>query len=393
MKQLRLIILVLILVMSSIAVSAQNNYDSLIIGVLVTDADINPEDASAIRQSVQLAVDEINDAGGIEANNGTVYRVQVSFKDVANSSDVVTAIEELTAEGAVAILGPDSNALLPDISTLQIPMLITSSGFDGAYTKISDFAFQLRANDDSLARMAVTFAVEELDTEDLAILSSESTYADVAVNAMLEEVEDMEETTIVLNRSHAVSDTDMSAIVDDIVSENPEAIIVADRFVALENLLNGLSNSDWSGDVIYLYAESTMLNLMPGNDIDLYGLSIWSEIADDNRSEDFVDLYIENYELVPGQLEVLYYDAIYLLDAAIESTGDDPARIENWLDANADYTGVQGEYNPANPDGELIRSAFVLQYEDGEVNEEQRYVLAQNGVTTSDLVVNTDSGN
>ncbi|MEO1289982.1 MAG: ABC transporter substrate-binding protein, partial [Chloroflexota bacterium] len=249
MKQFGTLITIVVLMLSSIAVSAQTSVETLTIGVLVTDADINADHATEIRQAVQLAIDEINDTGGVDnANNSDIYRLQAVFKDVANADDVAQAIAELTQEGAIAILGPESNALLPDLSNLEVPLLTMGSGLDGIYHQTSEFVYQLRANDDTLARIALLFAVEELNAEDLAVVSADSRYGQIATNAILEDVAELEDVDLILDRTRN-NTSDVSAIVADIVNDDPDTILVADRFDNFAGFMDELSASEWSGEL------------------------------------------------------------------------------------------------------------------------------------------------
>ncbi|MEL6527410.1 MAG: ABC transporter substrate-binding protein, partial [Chloroflexota bacterium] len=187
----------------SIAVAAQE-VTTVTIGVLITDDALNPTEADAMRNAVDLAIDEVNDDGGIEADNGDIYRLRVQYESVGNPTDVSEAIATLQSDGAVAILGLHLNALLPADLALDIPLLLTASGIDGAYTDLSDNLFQLRANDDTLGRMAVEFAVSELDAEDIGLVAIDSLYANATAESVIEAINDLDNDAVELtvNETH-----------------------------------------------------------------------------------------------------------------------------------------------------------------------------------------------
>lgn len=388
MKTTRHLILLIVLVMSSMAISAQS-VETVRIGILIPDASLNAARATAIRQSVDLAVEDINDAGGIEATGNDLYRLQVNYKEVGNQDDVAQAIAELRAEGAVAILGPDSNALLPALADLDIPLLLTGSGIDGRYADASSYLFQLRANDATLAQIATAFAIEELDATDFAIVSADADYANTAVEAILEDLDDAEDDiNVVLNRSHDVVEVNTQEIAEDIDSEEPDVVIVADRFDVLQSLLDDLAATDWSGDVIYLYGDNSntsILSLDPQSGIDLYELNLWSDLMDDTASESFKDLYEESNDGTPTQVQALYFDGVNLIAEGLASAGNDADDLQRWLDTGAiDYEGVQGDYTNSSTSGELIQTAMVVQLEDGELTHEQHYTVGLNGTVEND---------
>ncbi|MEL6525877.1 MAG: ABC transporter substrate-binding protein, partial [Chloroflexota bacterium] len=357
------------------AVAAQD-VTTVTIGVLITDEDLNPAQAEAMRNAVDLAVDEVNADGGIEADNGDIYRLRVQYEAVGNPADVNQAVASLQADGAVAILGLDSNALLPADLAINVPLLMTASGIDGAYTNLSDNLFQLRANDTTLGRMAVEFAVSELDAEEIGLVAIDSLYANATAEAVIEAINDVDDESVELtvNESHALETSDMSDIVATISEENPDAIIVADTLANTQTLLDALAESDWDGDVVYAYGDDNLLTLNEGG-LDFYVLRLWSDIVDDTISEDFVDLYETTYSTLPTETSALYYDGLNLLVAGLADVGNSAADLQTWLTNTADYTGVQGIYSDANEFGELIRMAVVVQLDEGELTEEQRYTV------------------
>ncbi|MEL6405933.1 MAG: ABC transporter substrate-binding protein [Chloroflexota bacterium] len=359
----------------SIAVAAQD-VTTVTIGVLITDEDLNPAQAEVMRNAVDLAVDEVNDDGGIKADNGNIYRLRVQYEAVGNSADVNQAIASLQADGVVAILGLDSNALLPADLAINVPLLMTASGIDGAYTNLSDNLFQLRANDTTLGRMAVEFAMSELDAEEIGLVAIDSLYANATAEAVIEAINDVDDDSVELtvNESHALDTSDMSDIVATISEENPDAVIVADTLSNTQILLDALAESDWDGDVVYAYGDDNLLTINEG-ELDFYALRLWSDIVDDTISEDFVDLYETTYGTSPTETSALYYDGLNLLVAGLADVGNSAADLQTWLTNTADYTGVQGIYSDANEFGELIRMAVVVQLDEGELTEEQRYTV------------------
>ncbi|MEL6408161.1 MAG: ABC transporter substrate-binding protein [Chloroflexota bacterium] len=377
----------------SIAVAAQE-VTTVTIGVLLTDDALNPAEADTMRDAVDLAIDEVNDDGGIEADNGDIYRLRVQYESVGNPAEVNEAIANLQADDAVAILGLHSNALLPADLTLDIPLLLTASGIDGAYTDLSDNLFQLRANDATLGRMAVEFAVSELDAEDIGLVAIDSLYANATAEAVMEAINDLDDDTVELtvNETHTSNADAMNDIVATITEENPDAIIIADTLSNTQALLDELAENEWNGDVIYAYGDDNLLTLNEDN-LDVYALRLWSDILDDTASEDFVDLYETTYDARPSQTSALYYDGINLLIAGLADVGNSADDLQTWLTNTADYTGVQGIYENANEFGELIRMGLVVQLNDGELTEEQRYTIDGLNNTVQEMDASDESTN
>lgn len=273
----------------SFAATAQE-ITTVTIGVLITDESLNQVQADAMRNAVNLAINEVNDDGGIEADSGDIYRLRVQYESVGNPAEVSEAITSLQADGAVVILGLHSNALLPTDLSINIPLLLTASGIDGTYMNVSDNLFQLRANDTTLGYMAVEFSVNELDAEEIALVTIDSLYANATAEAVIEAINNTDDDSIELtvNRNHAPGANNISDIIEAINEENPDVIIVADTLSNTQALLDALAESDWNGDVVYTYGDDNLLTINEG-EFDFYGLRLWSDILDDTASEDFVD--------------------------------------------------------------------------------------------------------
>jgi hypothetical protein len=183
-------------------------------------------------------------------------------------------------------------------------------------------------------------------------------------------------------------EVDTQEIAEDIEVEDPDVVIVADRFDVLQSLLDDLGTTNWSGDVIYLYGDNSntgILRLDSQSSIDLYELNLWSDLMDDTISESFKDRYEEIYDGMPSQVQALYFDGVNLIAEGLASAGNGADDMQRWLDTGAvDYKGVQGEYGNSSTSGELIQTALVVQLENGELTQEQRYILGPNGVVGDD---------
>jgi len=117
-----------------------------------------------IKMGAQLALEEINAAGGI---NGDMLEMIV-YDDAANPSTAANVVSRaLFQDNVVAVFGPNMSSAVIGVHPLaqqaKIPMLVGATSPSFRYTKIpNDFLFRLRADDEVKVVQLVKYAVEVL---------------------------------------------------------------------------------------------------------------------------------------------------------------------------------------------------------------------------------------
>ncbi|MEY4578859.1 MAG: hypothetical protein RL701_3562 [Pseudomonadota bacterium] len=113
----------------------------IVLGSLFATVGVDANDNLARQNAVQLAVEEINDAGGIPApGTGGMYRARkLLLVACSAATDAVRAAKHLTELGALAIIGPAENTSVRDVATnatvaagtlLVSPTALTSNADD-----------------------------------------------------------------------------------------------------------------------------------------------------------------------------------------------------------------------------------------------------------------------
>ncbi len=367
----RLMFVLMFAALIAVPVSAQDQ-ETLVIGVITAPDSIGGAAGESTRHGAELAAREINDAGGIEAEDGTIYRVRVMLEEAANSREAADAITRLSVIGADVIIGFNQNSLIP--STLpenSAPILVMSSGADGTLWGASPLIFGARANDATLAEAAARFAIEEREASTLAVVVARAEYGYAAEDGVMAALD--ADAELVLSLDHDAQSLDFADIAAQIADQDPDALIVWNAPAAFDALLSALAAENWRGDVIY---GSALNNVTPPDGIEVYGVVTWTDTDD---SDDFIELYADNYSDAPSAESVIAYDAVNLIAAAVEQSGADRADLIDWLNEDADYSGVQGDYLPRTGQGELIRAVYVVEIDGGAMIEAAQYQLDDDG--------------
>ncbi|GAB4509282.1 MAG: hypothetical protein OHK0046_03990 [Anaerolineae bacterium] len=378
------IILLLLLMLSSLPAAAQDDIQTLTIGMIVQPERLGDQSFSAAQQGAELAIEEINDAGGIEGQDDTQYRLRLIVREAANAAEVSTILTEFEASGVTLVLGPDLNGLVPVNRTDHLPLLVSASGSEFG---TSPLIYQMRANDATLAEAAAYFAVDELDADQIAVVTARAGYGYAVEDTIHTFLADADPVEVVLSMSHDADSTALDDIAARIAVENPDTLIVWNTAPSALALLASLEAQGWQGDVVYGNPSTAFLENVPTlESITLYGVLPWSSVIDQRQSRDFVELYQDEYGQMPLVVSAIYYDTVYLIQEGIEQHSGDRADLADWLEEEVQYEGVQGNYGERHTTGEMIRSAVVLELDGSRADEAARYDLGEVDSDTSDVV-------
>ncbi len=142
-----------------------------------------------IKMGAQLALEEINAAGGI---NGDMLEMVV-YDDAANPSTAANVIRRaLFQDKVVAVFGPNMSSSVIGVHQLaqqaKVPMLVGATSPSFRYSVIpNDFLFRLRADDKVKVIQLVKYAVEELGIEKPGVIYGSTDYCLAALDVAKEE--------------------------------------------------------------------------------------------------------------------------------------------------------------------------------------------------------------
>jgi ABC-type branched-subunit amino acid transport system substrate-binding protein len=342
-------------------------------------ADTDSDTGRSVEQAAELAVREINDAGGLIGPQNTRYSLRLRTYEASTPAEAVAAFGQAVQDGANAVLGGDLNGwVLPApfaADAAGIPYLVSATGLTSPTLATARALLQTRANDLTQARAAVTYAVNTLELTQFATVAARADYGLNAARALKDAVRSADDGETVLSLEHTPDQTDLSALAAQIAAQNIEAVFAWTTPAGVQSLLDGLAGQQWQGVVFYGYLNDDLAAALTVPDgISLYGVTPWSTAAGDWASKTFSAAYTDLYAEQPSDLAASYYDSVHLLRRAVEAVGPQPALVARWLRETAVYTGVQGVYRPADyGTGELTQSVRVVRAEGGLLIDADRY--------------------
>jgi branched-chain amino acid transport system substrate-binding protein len=318
------------------------------------------------RNGIDIAVEEINKAGGIL---GKQVRVVVE-DDQGKAEEAQTVVTKLiTKDGVVAILGEvassNSLAAAPVAQQNMIPM-ISPSSTNPAVTKKGDYVFRVCFLDPFQGFVMAKFAAQTLKLTKVAIFrENTSDYSVGLANAFIENFKKMGG-TIVADESYSHDNTDFNAQLTSIKSKSPQAIFVPGYYtevglIAQQAKKQGLNVPLLGGDGW----DSPKLTEIGGKDLD--GSFFSNHYAVDDPSptaQKFLTAYKARFNTTPDALGGLGYDAAMVLFEAIKRAGTtDGPKVRDAIAQTKGYAGVTGTIT-LNAERNADKPAVVLEIKD-----------------------------
>lgn len=321
---------------------------------------------------VHIAVDEINNAGGIDGKK-LVYDV---FDDQLIPDQSVICAEKIVAEAdkyrfIVAPLASGcTNVILPICEKANLPVIgcnsmayLTDQGYTNflrcCYTDAANLGDLLNTavNDYECKKPAIVYTSADIDTERAEWMTEQLNESgiEVAVSAKFE----------------ASTEKDFSTYLTNIKAADCDVIFLFAEYSPCGLFLKQKENMKLE---IPVMATSGAAN---PNVIDIAGSSACESLVTctgffvGNPDEDvqkFVSAYSELTEgQQVGEPAALTYDAIKIMANALENDSSlEGMDLVNWLKENTDYNGMQGPVKFDETGDNIASSSYLITVKDGQ---------------------------
>jgi branched-chain amino acid transport system substrate-binding protein len=327
--------------------------------------------AETWRNGTQLAVDEINKAGGIKGR-----KIELTVEDWASDdAKSVSVFTKLANVNKVAVeLGGGSGAILaqsPIANRAKTP-LINAAAQTPEMREGGDYAFSV-INDASVeAEDLVRYAKDELGISEAVIYYVDNPTGEGG-RAALEAASKKLGVKIIDSVAHSFQDTNYRTVLSRIKSKNPPAIFVASHW---ENTGLSLKQAKELG------LETTWLGLSPtvsdvtvetaGKDAieGFYTVRSEYDVKSAERgtpAAEFVDKYKARFKKAPDIYAAHFYDAVYLVKAAMEKGATDGQSLQKELTSFSEgsaFDGVTGA-TAFDQDGMVRKGNFIMVVKNG----------------------------
>ncbi len=332
-------------------------------------------DRAPYLNGAQLAVDEINERGGIFGT--PVELVSLINTEASLPLSIQTAEDMILKDKVIAIIGPNRSthavAVGPIAQRYSVPM-ITTAASNPDVTKAGDFVFMASVTDAFQGKVLAQFAITELDVTTAAILTLSADVYTEGISEFFALNFSKLGGEIVANESYESGTTDFTEQLTSIAAAKPEAFFIssfARDISPITQLARAIPLQNAVGAPTLFFGTDTWDNevLLADEDAEVEGsffTTHFSPSTDEPTTRAFINVYQSIYGEVPTGGIAVNYDAVKLLFEAIERAGSlAPEAIRDQLSVTENYIGATriGSYDENR---HPTKSSVILTIKNGE---------------------------
>lgn len=325
---------------------------------------------NAGKNGANLAVDEINKAGGIDGKQITVISKD-NKSDNAEAASVVSNLINNDKVNAVigSMISGAVKSMTPNITKGAVP-LVTPAGTDDTLTvtngKVNEYIFRSTFQDSYQGKVLANYTTNELKAKKVVLYYDNSSDYAKGIAKSFEKTYDGK---IVDKVSFQSGDKDFQATLSKLKGEDFDAIVMPGYYnetglITKQARELGIEQPILGGDG---FADPTFITLAgDAATTNVYYVSGYSAkaLANDTTTK-FIAAYQAKYKSEPSMFDALSYDAVYMVKQAAEDTKaktsvdvkDGLAKLKNFKGATGEIT-VDKDHNP-------VKEAVVIKLENG----------------------------
>jgi branched-chain amino acid transport system substrate-binding protein len=371
--------LLIVLLMTGLALAgcggadnASGKKDPIKFGIIGPYTGPNAKPGQSMKQGVQLAVDEINKAGGISGR-----LLEPLFEDDASvPAQSVSATEKLVTKDEVAFLIGTFNSAttLADMKIIdreKVPMLVPIAVAIEITESGNKWVFRNAATNPMQAEQLMNYIYNNTKHRKFAVLHENTDYGKGLANAVKSYV--AAKGGEVSAESYSIGDTDFYAQLTKFKNSQPDGIIICGNLsegsqitrqakeLGIQSQLygfGGLSSYDFN-------------NLAGAADEGLICTSYFEVSSPNPLAQQFVKAYKGKYGVDPDMFAAAIYEAVYIAKSNMEKNGTPKdiagfrSALRDALAATKDMPGVQGP-TTFDAKGQANKDVMIVQWQKGQ---------------------------
>lgn len=325
------------------------------------------QDGTDARDGAKLAVDVLNEAGGI--NGKTVELVE--YDDKGDPKEAATVASQICQDSSiVATVGHyNSSCTLagaPIYEKNGLPIIAIGSSANSV-SDAGDYIFRDVNSDDASAYDCANWAVNDMGIKKLAVMYENDDYGVGLADSFVKYAEEFG-AEIVSNDAYLLGETkDFTSILTKIGQTDAEMIFIGGLYNETAMIMKqeqqiGMSLPCIGTDSLY----SAGVIELGGDAVEgMYCISGFTLETEDADIQEFIDKFNKKYGKNPGTFAANGYDAVMLFAEAIKAGDGTRTSIKDNLYNISGYKGIAGEVT-YDENGDVHKQYIRLVIKDGE---------------------------
>jgi branched-chain amino acid transport system substrate-binding protein len=353
------------------------------IGALVPDTGPANTYGRSVRHGIELAVEEVNAAGGVDGRR----ELLIEFRDTQTDPDAATqAFNELAALGVPAIIGPGASnvalELVDDASSKQVVLVSPSASNPRLTQEGGQWFFRVYPSDVVEGARMADFCRQQAWSQ-VGIVASLNPHGQDIADIFTNRFEAGVREVVFREDVNVIGEEQISQILGQIRKTQPEALYVAtfqDEFAAL---IQGLAELEQRPVVLGTSAITEKVIALAGDGAEgiVFPQLFCGDCTDDPTILEFVEDYQAKFGEQPDTYAAHAYDAVKVVVQAMEAvpvvSSDE---VKSQL-TRLEYEGVTGkiDFNVATHD--VVKTPSIFAVVDGKVVRFEKFRETELGET------------
>jgi branched-chain amino acid transport system substrate-binding protein len=352
--------------------------DSIRIGVNAPLTGDIPKVGEGTKFAAQMWLEDVTAAGGIEVG-GTKYKVELIIED--NESKAESAVKAntklITEEDVLAIVGPQSSKqAIPaggKANELGTPM-VSPWSTNPDTTKDRPFVFRGCFLDPFQGPVVAKFIKNELGFKKAAVLYDvASDYPKGLAEFFKSAWEELNGPgSVVAYESFTTKDTDFSSQLTKINSSGAEFLFTPQYYNEVALIVQQAHQLGWDKPIVGSdsWGSAETVKLCGKDCYGLFFSTHYAAAGAKGATKAFIDRYEKEHGYVPDDVAALTWDAMRIVQTAIEGAGEltgdiekDRKAVRDALATIKDFDGITGGMT-FTEDGDPIKCAVIVRISD-----------------------------
>ena len=335
--------------------------DTIKVGMLAPLTGFAAADGFSAHESVKLAVEKVNAAGGVLGKKVEL----VCYDDAADPKQSVPLAHKLIGQDKVSVFVAGSyslptRAVAPIFDDAEVP-LVSAYALHPDITK-GDYTFRNGFLGTVEGKGAAYVAVKLLKAKKIALIVSDNDFGTTLAQGFDEYLKEHKEATIVSQQKYPTSEKDFKPYLSKMKAANPDVVFFSGYYFQIGPALKQAKEMGIKVQFIGEEgADSPKTPEIAGAAGE--GLILVTNLnRDDKRPfvQEFLNTYRKLHKIEPDMVGASAYDAFMLLiDAMKTAKTTDGAAVAKALAATKNYDGLTGKITGFDKAGEVVKPIQV----------------------------------
>ncbi|SFU72244.1 ABC transporter substrate-binding protein [Alicyclobacillus macrosporangiidus] len=305
--------------------SAGSGDNTLTLGVITSITGADSEFGKAQKEGYEVALDEINAAGGILGKQVKL----VYLDDKSSAQEAAKDVDQLVSQyHAQIILGPYSSgsalAVVKKADTYKIPDIVPTATAANVTQTGSKYVFRLCATSDDYAKAICELLKQQGDAKTMAIVHEDQNFGTSADKAMVNYAKQYG-FEVVDDESYSTKDLDYKAMLQRVKQKHPDVIYFASYSKDAVALMKQAQEIDLNAKYFTAAGTGFSVGTFPqdAGPAAEYTLAAgqWDPSAKWPGAKEFYDKVHAKFGDYPSYHDMEAYAALYVAKEAIEQAG------------------------------------------------------------------------